>query len=221
MLRLLFLSIFFILLSTASLQAVYNPKPFSQIGDPIYNNIIYIEKLHVIERYKIFKKKIKAYSNDVSKAKKLGFLVQEHKEDKLRYLKLLRSLLLTNDFFIRTIKTDFLKALEEKNVALFSTTVESGLLDIQKYRAEILVFYKHHKDDVPLGENITRLLDEEAKKKARYSKRKTKKQIAKEKIQRVRESDAKKQKELEERLTNELKKKKERIREEQEKEFFH
>ena len=220
MFRVLFLSIISIILFTTNLSALNNPKPFAQIGDTIYNNVIHIEKLQTIQHYKLYTDKIINYVKDVNKAKKIGFLVEQQQEDKLKYLKLLRALVKINDYFIRTIETDFLKALRDEDIALYSITVESNLLDTEKFRREVLNFYKHHKDAIPIQENMMRILDEEQRRKARYSHKKTKKQIAQEKIERIRKNDVKKQKELEQRLGDELKRKKERIRKEQEKELF-
>lgn len=212
---LLYLSIF-----CTNIQAEDNPKPYCKIGDIIYSNQNHINNLQYFSRYKIFNTKIKSYVNEVEKTKQIGYKLGDNKKDALSYLKRLRVLLKTNDFFLRTIENDFNEAIKKDDVALFTTTLQTHLVDTQTQKAKILSFFKKHKDEVPVLDSVTKLLEEEARIRQRNSIVKTKKQIEQERLERIRKDDLKKQKEFEKHLSQELDRKKEKIRKEQEKELF-
>lgn len=197
------------------------PKPFSKVGDVVYANAPKIEALKEIKRYSVFKSKIQTHINTVKNVKKIGFELEKTKKESLKteYLRKLRALHEENNFFQRTLRSDLVKAIKDNDVALFETAMHSGLINFQKQKFIIMKFFKQHKDDVSLYGDALEFIQKNMGTGYKVM-RKTKKQLAQEKIIRLRETDALEKKKLEQELAEELKKKKEEIRQEQEKELF-
>ena len=219
-------SIIIMYLFTLALSA-QNPKVYAALGDVIYNNIDKITTLKTIEEYKEYITTIDAYTQDVKEAKKNGFCIEAGKKcmDKKEYLNILRKLSQTNDYFVRSVKKNFSKAMKEKNNLLFSKIINSSLLNTKKRKAIIINYYYENMDDINASGVIQTFLDKDAKlkrlKDAQRKKYKTKKMLEKEKINRIRENDKRKQEELEKKLQDEVQRKKIEIRKEQQKSLFH
>jgi len=211
------------LLSTILLAT--NPKPYSALGDVIYNNIEKIEKLKSLDTYKLYTDEIDAYIKKVEKTKEDGFLLEKKspKVSKKGYLNSLRELSKENDYYLRAIKNSYKESMEKNNYTLFSNIINSELIDTQKHKDEIIDYYYKHKLDINASGVIENFLLEDAALKARKDaqrkKQKTKKELEAEKIKRLREKDRLEQERLEKRLQENLKKKKEEIREKQKEEL--
>lgn len=216
--------IFIILLFSLFLNAS-NPKVYSVLGDTIYNNVEKINHLTTIKEYKIYKEEIEKYVQEVSKIKKMGFAIDSLSQSKLKkeYLTNLRKLSKQNDFFIRTVQLNYNNAFEDENSLLFSDMINSGLLDTQKNKKEIIGYYLRHSDEINASGLIQSYLDNDAQLNAKkdkiLAKQKTKKIREKEKIQRIRANDIKAQRTLEVKLQKELNQKKLEIQENQKKEL--
>ena len=222
--KLLMLSILFIFtLFAQEINTVQNPKVYASLGDAIYNNLSNIEKLKQIEKYKVFTKKIDAYLKKVKQTKVFGYEVESGKRSnvKLDYLKQLREHKKVNDYFIRSAHDAFKSAIETKDNALFIDIVNSGLIDTRANQKDIMAYYKAHSSEINPKGVIQTFLDEEyAWKNRKQWKPKTKAQLQKEKVARLRKNDKLDAEALEKRLSKELKLKKEKIIQEQERELF-
>jgi hypothetical protein len=214
----LFLSIVFVL-------NAQNPKLYSALGNVIYNNAPKISMLRSLDVYTNYKSKISQYIVDVTKTKTRGFAL-ENSEDPLEgkaYLETLRALSKRNDFFVRSVDTNFHNALKNGNSKLFITLVNSGLLNTKKYKKEILQYYFKHTNELNTTGVIQNYLDEDAKlramREAQRKRYKTKKQKELERIQYLREKDKQEQEKLEKELDEKLRKKKLEIREYQQEEL--
>jgi len=220
MIKILILLFYFNLLNAA------NPNLYSALGDVIYNNVSKIEQLKTIPEYAPYTQEIVSYTQDVAKAKELAFAIErgEAESDKKEYLTSLRKLSKENDFFVRSAEINYKKSLEEKNTKLFSSLINSGLIDTQKRKDEIMSFYFENHEDINASGVIEDYLEEDAKLKklrdAHLASYKTKKMREEQRIKRFRERDMQAQKELEERLEAEVKKKKLQIRENQKSELI-
>ncbi len=200
-----------------------NPTVYSSLGDTIYANVENIQSLKSLKEYALYKEKIDAYSLKVVKTKELGFKIESGLKSDLHldYLNQLRELSKVNNYFIRSINTNFIQSITTTNNDLFVSMVNSKLLDTQKNKNKIMSYYEQHKDSIKADGIIQKYLDEDKAQKKRNKKyTKNKKQIQKERIQRIRENDALRQKALEDKLEKELEEKKKVIREAQEKELF-
>jgi hypothetical protein len=102
------------------LNASY-PKLYSALGDIIYDNVDKIEKLQNIKEYDVYKKEISDYVAEVQKTKEKGFEIisSDNKEDKKAYLTTLRKLSKQNDFFIRSVQSNYRKSIENEDSQLF------------------------------------------------------------------------------------------------------
>ena len=215
-----FLSI--LLLST--LLFATNPKIYAALGDTIYNNAKKIELLKNYPEYEVFKEKIDNYLKEVKRTKSLGFAIESGKsKENKKYLQSLRKLSKTNDFFVRIAQYKYKESMEKKDYDTFVRMVDSGLIDLERNKKQILDFYDHHSHEIiPYGALELLIQSRIKKQNPKHTKEyyeRLRKQREAEKIRRLREKDKRRQEELQKRLEEELKRKKERIREEQIKEL--
>ena len=206
-------------------KKIKSPNVYSALGDVIYNNIDNIVKLKEIDIFKSFTQKINQYSHDVDKAKAIGFDIESGSENvnQAKYLETLRTLSKENDYFVRSVRSAYKASVKKQDSELFIEVVNSGLLDTDHNREEIVEYYVSHSDDINATGVIQRYLDEDAKlksKKSSYNYERSKRLRQEAKIKRIRENDKKKQAKLEKELAEEVKQKKTKIRENQKKELF-
>ncbi len=209
----------------AEADVVKYPDVYSALGNVIYENIDNIVKLKEIDIFKTFSVKIDNYSKHVQKSKDIGFSIESGNKniDKVAYLENLRVLSKENDYFTRSVKSAYNASIKKQDSRVFIQTVNSGLLDTDKNREEIVEYYLSHSEDINASGVIQRYLDEDAKlksKKNAYNYEQAKKLRQEAKIRRIREDDKKKQAKLEKELTQEVKQKKIEIRENQKRELF-
>ena len=202
------------------------PNVYSALGDVIYGNVDKIVKLKELDTFKSFSEKINSYAKKVEKSKAIGFDIESGNKniDEVSYLETLRSLSKENDYFVRSVRSAYKSSIKEEDNQLFLQTVNSGLLNTDKKRDQIVEYYLKHSQDINASGIIQKYLDEDAKlktKKKTYDYAKAKKLRDEAKIRRIREEDKKKQAELEKELTEEVKQKKLEIIENQKKELFH
>jgi hypothetical protein len=218
-------NVFIVLFLLTTLLLAKNPTAFAALGDVIFNNVNKIENLKGIDEYKIYNDQIDTYVKDVTKAKKDGFALVEHRGNITRkgYLEELRKLVKTNDFFVRSVKDFYELSKKDQNSKLFSEMINTGLMDTKERKKEILDYYFAHQHDMNSTGVIKSFLDEDARLKARREaerrRYKTKKQREAERMKEIRENDKKHNEEIEKKLQEELQKKKEEIREYQKEEL--
>jgi len=202
-----------------------NPRPYAALGDVIYNNVAKIEALSYLDAYSLYAKEINAYVSEVKATKVEGIKLEmgEPSISKKEYLNRLRKLSKTNDYFLRGIRSNYKNSMSTNNFKLFSAVINSGLMDSDKNKNEIIDYYYKHEEDIDPKGVIEEFLNNDAKlkalKEAQKKHYKTKKMLEEEKIKRIREKDKRAQKALEMKLQNELQNKKLKIREEQKKEL--
>ncbi|WP_373004630.1 hypothetical protein [Sulfurimonas sp.] len=205
----------------ATFLMAQNPKVYSALGDVIYDNVENIEKLKDISEFSQFEKKIDSYVKEVYKAKDIGYAIEagDKNIDKKKYLETIRELSKTNDFFHRTTVSSYKSSIINQDNILFSKTINSGLIDTKKYKAEILEYYFAHCPEMNASGVIQKYLDEDEmlEQKQNLSRKPalSKKQIQEAKIKRIREKDKAKQESIQKTLEEELIKKKSDIRKEQ------
>ncbi len=201
-----------------------NPYPFAALGDVIYDNADKVQKLQNIDGFSIYNDKIQKYLRDVKRAKEEGFALEAgKKKDKKAYLNRLRTLAKEYDLFRRSVEVSFEEAVKNKNVKLVEQLINSGLLDTDRYKKEILDFYFDHVGEMSTEGLIQSYLDDDAKlRKKRAAQRKrylSKKQRELERIKRIRKKDKLEQERLEKQLQQELIQKKKEIQAYQKKEL--
>ena len=215
--------LYFLLLAT--LLFAQNPIAFAALGDVIYNNVDKIEKLKNIDEYKIYDEKIDKYVADVKRTKEEGFALENGSTAVTRkaYLNKLRTLVKTNDFFVHSVESSYDAAKKNQNSRLFSQIINTGLLDTETRKKEIIDYYFSHAEDINTTGLIQSYLDEDAKlrakKEAQQKRYKSKKEREAERIRQIRENDKREKERLEKKLQQELKEKKLEIREYQKEEL--
>lgn len=214
------LKIVLLLVLTLTLYAS-NPKIYAALGDLIYNNEPKISKLAELQIYRANRETIENYSKEVQRVKEMGMLAEKSKDKKLQkeYLIRLRKLSKENDFFIRSANKNYEKALQTQQSEDFVGLVNSGLIETNARKEEILNYYYEHKEEIDLTGVLEEYVkeDKELKKKRdiKSVKKRTKEALAREKIERIRKNDLEAQKRLELRLQEELTEKKSAIRKDQ------
>ena len=211
--------ILFLLLLTTLLIAK-NPYAYSAIGDRIYDNVENIVKLKNIAHYKEDKEKINNYYFDVNLLKHMGFKLDSNDKniDKKEYLTSLRTLVIINDYYLRSAYDNFNLSMKNEDSKLFSDIINTGIIDTKRYKKEILQYYQTHKESInPMGV-IQGYIDEEnrLKEKNKFKKplMKNSKKIQIEKMKRVIAKDKADQILIEKRLEDELIKRKQEIQKE-------
>ena len=211
-------------LFTTFLSASY-PKPYAVLGNVIYDSAINIEKLYVIGQCKLNKDEIEKYIYDVNETKEYGFELESKKKNRNKkvYLDKLRVLSKINDQYLRDAKSAYKRSMNENNYDLFHEIINSGLVDTELNKNEIIDYYYKHNEDINASGVIETFLEEDAKLKAQKESlkmsSKTKKELEAEKIKRIRENDKLAKSKLEEELQLNLDKKKLEIRTNQKKEL--
>ena len=209
----------------ATFVSAQNPKPYAALGDVIYDNITNIESLKQIDSYKLYTDEINKYISEVYEAKTQGYELEKTATSKTKkeYLNTLRSLSKTNDYFLRSINNQYKESMKKDNFELFWQIINSGLINTQKNKKEIIDYYYKHKENINSVGVIDNFLEEDARLKATKDLQKkyykSKKQLESEKIKRIRANDKAAQKRLEEDLQKDLNLKKAEIRKIQRKEL--
>ncbi|CAI6153370.1 MAG: hypothetical protein SPLUMA2_SPLUMAMAG2_00373 [uncultured Sulfurimonas sp.] len=215
-----------ITLMTTFLSA-HNPNPYAALGDVIYDNVSNIESLKQIDSYRLYADDIDKYVSEVDEAKIQGYELEKAATSKTKneYLNRLRTLSKTNDYFLRSINKQYKESMKKDDYKLFLQIINSGLINTQKKKKEIINYYYKNKENIDSTGVIDTFLEEDAKlrlKKDRQKKHyKTKKQLEAEKIKRIRDNDKAAQKKLEEDLQKDLNTKKAEIRKIQREELGH
>ena len=195
-----------------------NPKPYAVLGDVIYDNAQNIQKLVNLEAYIAQKDMIVKYLDEVENVKNDGYALETSNDNasKRPYLNKLRELSKKNDRFNRSVKANYKISIKDENSPLFSQMINSGIIDTQKNKQEIIDYYFAHSEDINASGVIQTYLDEDAKlqalREAQRKKYKSKREREQEKIKRIRENDQIAQKKLEAQLQKELVQKKKEIR---------
>ena len=211
----------------ATFLSAHNPNPYSALGDVIYDNVSNIESLKQIDSYRLYADDIDKYVSEVDEAKIQGYELEKAATSKTKneYLNRLRTLSKTNDYFLRSINNKYKESMKKDDYKLFLQIINSGLINTQKKKKEIINYYYKNKENIDSTGVIDTFLEEDAKlrlNKDRQKKHyKTKKQLEAEKIKRIRENDKAAQKKLEEDLQKDLNTKKAEIRKIQRKELGH
>jgi len=202
----------------SNLLVAANPTIYSTLGDGIYNNVGNIAKLKEIPNYIEDKERVDTYIKKVHAAKKMGHAIEqgEKSADKLTYLNTLRELSKENDSYVRSAHSDFRASINNENSELFSTLINSGLIDTPRYKDEIINYYMGHVEEIdPEGVIQDFINQDKYLKKEEVANQKiykSQQQRQKEKIQKIREQDALEQKALEQSLQKEVDQKKNEIR---------
>ncbi len=194
-----------------------NPIIYSALGDEIYNNIKNVEKLQFITEYETDKNKIIEYVKAAQETKNIGFKIQNEDKNKSAYLKTLRKLSLTNEYFINKVDDSLIKSIKDEDNILFMKSVNSGLIDIPKNKEAILKYYYAHKDNIDASGVLKKIVD--GYKKPEKPKGLTSKELEKLDIERIRKKYKAKKEASKQSLEEEVLRKKIEILKEQKKEL--
>lgn len=208
----------------ATLLFAQNPRVYSSLGDGIYDNAPSIEKLKEIKEFSELKSRIDTYIKEVEETKKDGFAIEskEGGADKSKYLSKLRELSKTDSYFARISKKKFEESMKHNNSELFSELINSGMIDTDKYKEEILTYCDLNKGNMVLSGRLKIFLEDEHSKQTTNTdlKKSVKKQDkASQRIEHIKKRDKEEEEKMEEMLEEELLKKKREIREYQKKEL--
>jgi len=214
--------VFLLLFSTLAFAT--NPKVYSSLGNEIYDSLDNVMKLKSISEFNRASEDIIKYKKDVLKAKQIGFDIESGKTsvDKSNYLTTLRDLDEKRELYIREVNVMLKKSMKNQNSKKFNDLMQTGLIDTDKNKKEILDYYSTHKSEVTLSPDMKKLLDAERKAKKSRVKRavhNSQESLNANRVKRIRESDKREQELLEKNLQKESDKKKLEIRNNQRREL--
>lgn len=194
-----------------------NPVVYAALGDTIYNNASKIEDLQNLKEFQVYKDEIIKYIEEIKSVKTIGFSIEngDSTVSKGDYLKKLRKLSKTNDFYVKTVNSNFKFSVKNNDNELFVNSVDSGLVDIDRFGEDIKKYYLAHEDEIDeYGTVLGNLVSTYGRKNKNKKIRKTltKKEIQEAKMQRIRQKDKEKQEAIQDALEAELIRKKEKIR---------
>ena len=202
-----------------------NPKPYSSLGNVLYDNYEKIGHMTKVNAFKIYSKDINDYIADVIATKQMGFSLEMGAEGVYRkdYLDTLRELSKRNDTLLRTIESGYRDSIENEDSQTFLQIVNNELIDIQKNKNEIISYYIDHSEDINSTGALKELIKKNDKiradREAQRKRYKTKKMLEEERIKRIRLEDKVAKEKLEERLEKDLERKKLEIRNKQKEEL--
>lgn len=201
-----------------------HPVVYSALGDNLYNNAEKIDELQNLKEFQVYKDKIITYIKEIGYTRTKGFAIAEGDKSisKGEYLKELRTLSKINDFFVQKINSNFKNAVKNEDNELFINSVDSGLLDTQRYKKDIRTYYYKHETDIyEYGGVMGKLINgyESVKVKKKVYKGKSTEQIQNEKMKKIRKKDKEKQESIQSALEAELVNKKANIRKPQKEEL--
>ena len=211
---------FFVILSLlATLIFSQTPNVYSSLGDKIYASVNNMENIKRLPEFSHLQDKIDNYLLDVEKARKDGIAIDsgDNATDNKVYLKKLRELSSEYDYFKRSVYSSFKSSIKDSDSRLFSSVVNSGMMDVKEHKKDILDYYYRHSDEINPSGVIEELVNEDAKTKKR---RKTSRvSVESDKIKRLRANDKLQEAAEIRRLEAELKERKRQIREYQQREL--
>lgn len=123
--------IFVLLTCFASLLFASNPKLFSSVGDPIYDNTVFIKTFSKQYAFNAYKNEFEYYILKVKKHKKIGFRLDnfpnldETKDYQAYYLNGLKKLKYENEKIEQTIKKQLLQSIKTNNRIRFLAMIET------------------------------------------------------------------------------------------------
>ena len=200
-----------------------NPNVYSSLGNVIYGSLDAVDKLKKLADYKQHEKKIDKYIENVLDLKKYGFAIDsgDYSIDKHEYLSRLRKIFKTYDYFVRNAKRSFKESIQTNNTELFTGIINSGLIDTDIYKKDILNYYLKHSDELDSNQVIVKLRNKDSLiKKHREVHQNIEADAQKAKIKRIRKKDKRQDEAFKKLLEEELLQKKKEIRENQKKELF-
>ncbi|MDD5157548.1 hypothetical protein [Sulfurimonas sp.] len=228
----------FILLLLICIVALFakNPAVYASLGDELYDSVEMIEKLKENIEFSNNQDIVDNYVDEVKKSKNIGFAVEagDKSVNKVLYLAKLRELSkIYSSFNVKNkIEGSFEKSIEDKNSKLFIAVVNSGVINNEIYKSEILAYYKQHMDEIDPTGVIKEYLDKEEVAKGEQERveierkgqtkdrRSTSKHDYKQdRIRQIREDDKRKEQRMEKLLNDDVKQKKEAIRQVQKNEL--
>jgi hypothetical protein len=135
MLKFLILSLFSITLLFAT-----NPKPYSQLGDDIYNSLGAYKKLG--KSLPQFNSSVNDFIHNAKSTKKLGFMAEADPKLSQNYLFTLRELDAERESILTRLNSLLYKSMDNKDTKLFSKLIRSHFIDLDKVAEDIIPFYK-------------------------------------------------------------------------------
>ena len=213
----------FILLFYVPCIMAENPVIYTALGDVIYNNAQGIEKLQDIEQFSVYKSRIQEYIQKVNTTKEIGLQIESNEQSNAQkeYLHTLRTLSKENDYFVNAVNSFYKSAIRYSNSKLLMQMLDTGLVDTQKNKQEIIEYYTAHQEDINaskigvLQEYLTEQTAIKEKKALELEAKPSKVDRNSERIKYLREKDKREQEALENKLQNELDAKKKQLRERQ------
>jgi hypothetical protein len=130
----------FLLFTT--LLLAQTPKPYSNLGDEIYNSTQQYKKVAPV--LSSSKGSVEKYLQKVRDVKALGFEAEFDKSVSKEYLKALRALDKDRQMLLTSINASLYQAMDNVDKSSFKKIINSNLLKMDKIGDDVIPFYKKH-----------------------------------------------------------------------------
>lgn len=140
-----------------------NPRPYSHLGDEIYNSLDTYKRLGRILPQ--MNSSINAYLNNAKQTKVLGFEAETSPASAKKYLIRLRELDKDRQLILTQLNAMLYHSMDNRALKTFKTLIQSHLIDLDKVGDDVIPFYKKN-----YKKGSIRELDLLVKVEARYKK---------------------------------------------------
>ncbi len=164
-----------------------NPKPYSQLGDDIYNSLKAYQKL--ARSLPQLNSSVQELVYNAKKTKDLGFKTEVDLKLSKKYLQALRELDKERQALLTRLNSMLYRSMDAKDTQTFSKLIRSHFIDLDRVAEDLIPFYKKHYKSGSIRELETLLKDEKRYKRDRKAEnREYMKRLEAQRIQRMREA---------------------------------
>ncbi len=131
---------FIVLFFSFTLLFATNPKPYSELGDDIYDSLGAYQKLAKL----LPQVNSGAYSliNNAKNAKDLGFKAEVNPQLSKKYLHVLRELDKERQLLLTRLNSMLYHSMDNKDTKTFSRLIRSHFIDLDRVSEDVVPFYK-------------------------------------------------------------------------------
>jgi len=164
-----------------------NPKPYSELGDDIYNSLHAYQKL--AKSLPHLNSSVNSLVNNAKNIKDIGFKAEVNPKLSKRYLHSLRELDKERQSLLTRLNSMLYRSMDNKDTKTFTRLIRSHFIDLDKVGEDVIPFYKKNFKSGSIREIETLLRDEKRYKRDRKSENKEyTKRLEQQRIQRMRDA---------------------------------
>jgi len=164
-----------------------NPKPYSELGDDIYNSLDAYKKLS--KSLPQLNSSVNSFVDNAKNIKDFGFKTEVNPKLSKKYLYALRELDTERQSLLTRLNSMLYRSMDNKDTKIFSKLIRSHFIDLDRVGEDVLPFYKKNFKSGSIREIEALLRDEKRYKRDRKAENKEYiKRVEQQRIQRMRDA---------------------------------